>query len=125
MNEAELFDAVAVMLKDQGRKEKLQYFRHSDFKGLTDVASCNWGPRQDDDWAARRRILQLPLRAVATSVIEIITDSNTFFVPCFWYKRACSARITHRTSKLQTIDTNCYDCTRQFCRHVSAFGAWL
>ncbi|KAF4317978.1 hypothetical protein JM18_007270 [Phytophthora kernoviae] len=84
LNEDKLFDAVSAMLKKEGRPEKLEYFRHSDFAGLTEVASfmrdrvkMMIGPHGAAFYNAR-------FAQPRTALIEIIPDPDKFFVPCFW-----------------------------------------
>ncbi|RLN53299.1 hypothetical protein BBJ29_000455 [Phytophthora kernoviae] len=84
LNEDKLFDAVSAMLKKEGRSEKLEYFRHSDFAGLTEVASfmrdrvkMMIGPHGAAFYNAR-------FAQPRTALIEIIPDPDKFFVPCFW-----------------------------------------
>ncbi|KAG7398107.1 hypothetical protein PHYBOEH_011663 [Phytophthora boehmeriae] len=84
LNEDQLFDAVSAMIKTEERREKLQYFRHSDFKGLMEVASfmrdqvkMMIGPHGAAFYNSRFAQPQ-------TALIEIIPDPDKFFVPCFW-----------------------------------------
>ncbi|KAI9907011.1 hypothetical protein PsorP6_003314 [Peronosclerospora sorghi] len=84
LNEDQLFDAISFMLNTTNRPENLQYFRHEEFEGLTDVVGfmrdrvkMMIGPHGAAFYNAR-------FAQPRTALIEIIPNPEKFFQPCFW-----------------------------------------